>query len=44
MRGSSLLATLESCGPALVLPWVVPVIGAPVDIAPWPVAWEEVLE
>ena len=39
-RGSSLLATLELCGPALVEPWVVPVIGAPVDIGPWPVVWE----
>lgn len=37
-----MLAPLESCGPALVLPLVVPCIGAPVDIGLWPVVWEEV--
>lgn len=40
--GSSLLAMLESCGPALVLSLVVLFIGAPVDIGPWPVVLEEV--
>ena len=36
-RGASLLAMLELCGLTLVLPLVVPFIGPPVDIGPWPV-------